>query len=133
MIPGPLSGASGDDAAAAVDEIIRTKAWPAFLAGTKGFGTQRNGWSVAFAAGRFGNDILARDIVNYGGLWANVIEEAIYYVGQLGSDGKLLNGDNTYEIRFPAGRARLHGARVLVAHPVLRARLPCRPEPHRSL
>ena len=95
--------ASGDDAAAAVDEIIATKAWPAFLAGTKGFGTQRNGWSVAFAAGRFGDDILARDIVNYGGLWANVIEEAIYYVGQLGSDEQLLNGDNTYEIRFASG------------------------------
>jgi hypothetical protein len=86
-----------------VDQVIRTAAWPAFLAGTKGFGTQRNGWSVAFAAGRFGNDVLARDIVNYGGLWANTIEEAIYYVGQLGDDGQLLDGSATYELRFPPG------------------------------
>lgn len=95
--------ATGDDAAASVDRVIQTKAWPAFLAGTKGFGTQRNGWSVAFAAGRFGNDVLARDIVDYGGLWANTIDEAIYYVGQLGSDGELLDGSRTYEIRFANG------------------------------
>jgi hypothetical protein len=95
--------ATGDDALRAVDEVIRIQAWPAFLAGTKGFGTQRNGWSVAFSAGRFGNDVLARDIVDYGGLWANVVEEAIYYVGQLGSDGELLDGSKTYEIRFAPG------------------------------
>ncbi|MGN7800409.1 DUF1214 domain-containing protein [Leifsonia sp. 22587] len=95
--------AGDDEARAAVDEVVRTKAWPAFLAGTKGFGTQRNGWSVAFSAGRFGNDVLARDIVDYGGLWANTVDEAIYYVGQLGSDGTLLDGSATYEIRFPKG------------------------------
>ena len=95
--------ATGDEAAASVDRVIRTQAWPAFLAGTKGFGTQRNGWSVAFAAGRFGNDVLARDIVDYGGLWANIIDEAIYYVGQLGSDDELLDGSRTYEIRFAKG------------------------------
>lgn len=95
--------ATHPDASDTVGEVIRTQAIPAFLAGTKGFGTQRNGWSVAFAAGRFGNDILARDIVDYGGLWANTVDEAIYYVGQLGSDGELLNGSNTYEIRFAAG------------------------------
>ncbi|PZE31386.1 DUF1254 domain-containing protein [Curtobacterium sp. MCLR17_055] len=95
--------ASGPDAAEHVDRVIRTQAWPAFLAGTKGFGTQRNGWSVAFAAGRFGNDVLARDIVDYGGLWANVVDEAIYYVGQLGDDGALLDGSRTYEVRFAPG------------------------------
>jgi hypothetical protein len=95
--------ADSDEVAQHVDHVIRTAAWPAFLAGTKGFGTQRNGWSVAFAAGRFGNDVLARDIVNYGGLWANTIDEAIYYVGQLGDDGELLNGSATYELRFPPG------------------------------
>jgi hypothetical protein len=95
--------ATSDEAAAAVDAAIRTKAMPAFLAGTKGFGTQRDGWSVAFSAGRFGNDILARAIVDYGGIWANVVDEAIYYVGQLGSDGELLDGNHTYEIRFAPG------------------------------
>jgi hypothetical protein len=60
--------ATGEDAPAAVDTVIRTRACPAFLAGTKGSGTQRKGWSVTFSAGRFGNDVLARDIVDYGGL-----------------------------------------------------------------
>ena len=42
-------------------------------------------------------------MVDYGGPWTNIVEEAIYYVGQLGSDGELLDGSKTYEIRFAPG------------------------------
>ena len=49
------------------------------MQGAKGFGTQKGGWSVTYAAGHFGDDVMARDIVNYGGLWANAISEAIYF------------------------------------------------------
>jgi hypothetical protein len=45
---------------------------------------------------------LARDIINYGGLWANSIQEAIYFVGLTDSSRQLLNGSNQYEIRFAA-------------------------------
>ena len=45
---------------------------------------------------------MARDIVNYGGLWANEITEAIYFIGLTDSDKQLLSGDSKYEIRFPA-------------------------------
>lgn len=90
-----------DKAKAHVDEIVKTKAIPAFLAGAKGFGTQKGGWSVSYAAGNFGDDILARDIVNYGGLWANRKEEAVYFIGLIDSKGQPLTGDKVYEIKFP--------------------------------
>lgn len=90
-----------DKAKARVDEIIKTKAIPGFLAGAKGFGTQKGGWSVSYVAGNFGNDILARDIINYGGLWANRKEEAVYFIGLIDSKGQPLTGDKVYEIRFP--------------------------------
>ncbi|MCC9062608.1 DUF1214 domain-containing protein [Flavobacterium piscisymbiosum] len=90
-----------DKAKAHVDEIVKTKAIPAFLAGAKGFGTQKGGWSVSYAAGNFGDDILARDIINYGGLWANRKEEAVYFIGLIDSKGQPLTGDKVYEIKFP--------------------------------
>ncbi len=86
-----------------VDTVIKTQAIPTFLAAAKGFGKQQGGWSVSYAAGRFGNDALARDIVNYGGLWANMSSEAIYFIGQTDSDKQVLIGGKTYEIRFPRG------------------------------
>ncbi|MBE8724987.1 DUF1214 domain-containing protein [Flavobacterium hungaricum] len=92
---------TNDKAKAHIDEVVKTKAIPAFLAGAKGFGTQKGGWSVSYAAGNFGDDILARDIINYGGLWANRVEEAIYFVGLTDSNKQLLNGDKVYEIKFP--------------------------------
>lgn len=88
-------------AKAHTDKVVASKAIPAFLAGAKGFGTQKGGWSVSYAAGNFGNDILARDIINYGGLWANRVEEAIYFVGLTDSNKQLLSGDKVYEIKFP--------------------------------
>jgi hypothetical protein len=83
-----------------IDEVVKTKAIPGFLAGAKGFGTQKGGWSVSYVAGKFGDDIMARDIINYGGLWANQIEEAIYFVGLTDSSKQLLSGDKVYEIKF---------------------------------
>ncbi|PIF34474.1 hypothetical protein CLU81_5121 [Flavobacterium sp. 9] len=92
---------TNDKAKAHIEKVVKTKAIPAFLAGAKGFGTQKGGWSVSYAAGNFGDDILARDIINYGGLWANRVEEAIYFVGLTDSNKQLLSGDKVYEIKFP--------------------------------
>jgi hypothetical protein len=92
---------TNDAAKQQIDSIVVSKAIPAFLAGAKGFGTQKGGWSVSYAAGKFGNDMLARDIINYGGLWANEVKEAIYFVGLTDNKGGLLNGSSSYEIRFP--------------------------------
>ena len=87
-----------------IDEVVKTKAIPAFLAGAKGFGTQKGGWSVTYVAGNFGDDIMARDIINYGGLWANTIDEAIYFIGLTDSNKQPLSGDKVYEIKFPKGQ-----------------------------
>lgn len=87
---------------ARVDETIRTKAVPHFFAGAQQFGTHRDGWSVSYAVGRFGDDVFARAVIDYGGLWANVPEEAIYFIGQTDSAGNMLDGSSAYEIRFPA-------------------------------
>jgi hypothetical protein len=57
---------------------------------------------VTYKAGNFGDDMMARDIVNYGGLWANEISEAIYFVGLTDNEKHPLTGDATYEIRYPA-------------------------------
>ena len=92
---------TGQEAKTRIDEIIKTKAIPAFLAGAKGFGTQKGGWSVTYVAGKFGDDIMARDIINYGGLWANQIQEAIYFIGLTDSNKQPLSGDKVYEIKFP--------------------------------
>ncbi|HEY9258911.1 DUF1214 domain-containing protein [Chitinophaga sp.] len=94
---------TGDSAANNVEDVVNEKAIPAFLAGAKGFGTQKGGWSVSYVTGKFGNDIMARDIIDYGGLWANVASDAIYFIGLTDSDQQILNGSSTYEIRFPKG------------------------------
>jgi hypothetical protein len=93
---------SSVQAKAHVDKVVMTTAIPAFLAGAKGFGTQKGGWSVSYKAGKFGDDMMARDIINYGGLWANEIKEAIYFVGLTDSDKQLLSGNHAYEVRFSA-------------------------------
>ena len=42
-------------------------------------------------------------MIDYGGLWADEITEAIYFIGQTKDNEKQpLNGDNKYETRFPA-------------------------------
>jgi len=93
---------SSPEAKTRVDSVVTGQAIPAFLAGAKGFGTQKGGWSVTYKAGKSDDDIMARDIVNYGGLWANEITEAIYFIGLTDSDEQLLSGDSKYEIHFPA-------------------------------
>ncbi|MBC1350069.1 DUF1254 domain-containing protein [Listeria welshimeri] len=92
----------GDEQKAEVKNLIIKEAIPYFTKGAKGFGTQKGGWSVTYVAGAFGNDILARGIINYGGIWANAIQEALYFIGQKGTDDELLNGDKVYKIHFPA-------------------------------
>ncbi len=92
--------AETENEAARIGDIVATKAIPKFFEGAKGFGTHRGGWSVSYAAGHFGDDTLARDIINYGGLWANSIAEAIYFVGLTDAGGTLLTGDSTYRVRF---------------------------------
>lgn len=85
-----------------VDEVIHQKAIPAIYKAspTLGDGTVKNGWALPTTIGVYGHNWLLRTLVNLGGIWANSYEEVIYYKAFLGPDGKPLNGDHAYAMRF---------------------------------
>ena len=84
-----------------IENIIQEKTIPEFMKKTLSFGEQKNGWSVMYVAGNFGNDFVLRDVVNYTGIWANTAKEVIYFGGTIENDTKRpLNGSNTYSITF---------------------------------
>jgi DNA sulfur modification protein DndE len=64
-------------------------------------GKPSNGWDVPpYNFGATGADYLTRGINSVLGLTANTTTEAIYTLGALGSDGKVLNGNTAYTITF---------------------------------
>jgi len=85
-----------------VDQIVRTRAFADFHKEmpTVANGTVKNGWVLPATSGSYGNNWPARTFVNYGGIWANVPEEVIYYKALSDSDKKPLSGDNSYTMRF---------------------------------
>lgn len=85
-----------------VDQAVHTKAFSDLNAAlaTIGGGTIKNGWALAPTAGAYGDNWLVRTIINYGGIWANVQDEVIYYKGFADPDGKPLSGDNSYSMHF---------------------------------
>jgi hypothetical protein len=89
---------------ARVDTAIKHKALRDFAdaAPTIGRGTIRNGWARPACCGHWGNDWLTRTTVNYGGIWANVFEEVLYYRGALDSTGADLDPHGSYTLTFPA-------------------------------
>ena len=86
-----------------VDEVIRSKAFADFKKAmpTLGDGTTRNGWALASTVGVYGRNWLTRTLVNDGGIWANTMEEVIYYKGFVDPTGAPLSGDQAYTLRFP--------------------------------
>ena len=67
-----------------------------------GRGTVRNGWGRAACCGHFGTDWLTRTVVNFGGIWANVFEEVIYYKGLTDANGDRFDPAKAYTLTFPA-------------------------------
>jgi len=88
---------------ARVERVVREKAQRDLLKAspTVGHGTLRNGWARPAVAGTYGDDWLGRTLVNMGGIWANRMDEVVYYKGNLDSTGTQLNGDNAYTMTFP--------------------------------
>ena len=88
---------------ARVDDVIRTKTFPAFKKAMPilGDGTTRNGWVLASTMGAYGSNWLLRTLVNDGGIWANTMEEVIYYKGFVDPAGNRLSGDRAYTMHFP--------------------------------
>jgi hypothetical protein len=87
---------------ARVDRIIHTTAFADFARGGLiiGHGTVLNGWARAAASGTYNIDYLARTLVNYGGIWANVQPEVLYYRASIDGTGAPLNGNNVYTLTF---------------------------------
>jgi hypothetical protein len=94
--------ASGKDARAAIDAQLK-KVVPEFqeYAFTKS-APYRNHWVGGAAVGNYGKDYWLRTTVNFGGIWANSIDEVTYFVATRDADETLLNGSNSYVIHFPA-------------------------------
>ncbi|HEV7257764.1 MAG TPA: DUF1214 domain-containing protein [Bosea sp. (in: a-proteobacteria)] len=86
-----------------IDQVIRTKAFADFgAAGARiGHGTIQNHWARPGVVGEYGIDYLTRTLVNYGGIWANIKPEVLYYRSNTDASGAQLNGDNVYTLTFP--------------------------------
>ncbi|HET6941743.1 MAG TPA: DUF1214 domain-containing protein [Sphingomicrobium sp.] len=87
-----------------LDKVIREKAFADFgaAAAILGHGKKGNGWVRASSCGHWGNDWLTRTIVNFAGIWANVLEEVIYYSGSEDSTGAQVEPEGSYTLTFPA-------------------------------
>ncbi|WP_312166526.1 DUF1214 domain-containing protein [Phenylobacterium sp.] len=98
--------ASSPAAREAVDKEIREKIVPAFkeFVFTKA-APEHDGWvGAAPGVGNFGVDYWLRTTVNYGGIWANTMDEAIYFTSNRDGEGQRLDGGKSYVLHFPADR-----------------------------
>jgi hypothetical protein len=65
----------------------------------------RNGWNVAYKGfGNYGTDYDLRALVCYGGLGANIPEDAVYPATAKDSDGNPYSGANKYVLHFAKGQ-----------------------------
>ena len=97
---------------ARMDQVIRAKAFADIKKATPTLadGTTRNGWVLASTMGVYGNNSLLRTIVNYGGIWANTLEEVVYYKAFVDPAGTPLSGDHAYTLHFAKDQLPPHYA-----------------------
>jgi hypothetical protein len=95
--------ASGKDARASVDKLLREKVIKEFqvFATTKA-APYRNHWLGGGWAGNYGTDYPLRTMVNYMGIWGNTGDEVRYFGATRDSDEQTLDGSKSYVIHFPA-------------------------------
>lgn len=88
---------------ARVDKVIHTRAMADFArAGPPiGHGTIRNGWARPATVGVYNTDYIARTLIDYGGIWANIAPEVMYYRASTDGMGARLTGDAAYTLTFP--------------------------------
>ena len=66
-----------------------------------GHGVILNGWARPAVVGNYNIDYIARTLITYGGIWANVMPEVLYYRASTDGTGAKLSGDNEYTLTFP--------------------------------
>ena len=96
--------ASSPAARAAVDSVLR-EVIPEFkeYAFTRS-APYRNHWVGGGLIGNYNGNYWARTSVNYAGIWANLPDEAVYFIATRDADEKPLNGSNSYVIHFPVNQ-----------------------------
>jgi len=96
--------ASGAQAQRVVDAHIR-RIVPEFIeyAFTKS-APYRNHWVGGSPVGNYGANYRLRTVANYAGIWANTIDEVIYFVAARDADEQALNGSNSYGMHFAADK-----------------------------
>lgn len=66
-----------------------------------GHGVIVNGWARPAVVGNYDTDYIARTLITYGGIWANVMPEVLYYRASTDGGGARLSGANSYTLTFP--------------------------------
>jgi hypothetical protein len=93
---GAVAQASADpNERARIDDVIRKKAIPEFMASIPKMGAVGNGWVRPRITGNYGSDFLMRTLANFTGIWANNQNEVIYFGGQN------VDGGKTYTQTYP--------------------------------
>jgi hypothetical protein len=69
-----------------------------------GHGVILNGWARPAVVGNYDTDFIARTLITYGGIWANVMPEVLYYRASTDGTGAKLTGDDSYTLTFPKDR-----------------------------
>jgi hypothetical protein len=86
-----------------VAKVVREQAYAAFAkyGPPIGHGVIVNGWARPAVVGNYDTDYIARSLITYGGIWANVMPEVLYYRASTDGAGAHLTGDSSYTLTFP--------------------------------
>jgi hypothetical protein len=96
-----------------IDDVIRKRAIPVFLAESRKPGTAKHGWIRPRAIGNYGSDYLMRSVTNLIGIWANNPKEAMYF-GAVGIDGNQTFTQTWPADALPASKAKYFWSVILV-------------------
>lgn len=95
--------ASGPAERADIDGRITGDVVPKLrIEATLGVTTLKNGWIIGNVGGHYGPNFHVRTAANLIGIWANSVEEAVYFVGTRDINSQPFAGGTTYSLRFEA-------------------------------
>ncbi|QIG93140.1 DUF1214 domain-containing protein [Bradyrhizobium sp. 6(2017)] len=88
-----------------VAKVVREQTYPEYakFGNTIGHGVIYNGWARPAVVGNYNIDFIARTLVTFGGIWANVMPEVLYYRAGTDGTGATLSGNSSYTMTFPKG------------------------------
>ncbi|WP_240622572.1 DUF1214 domain-containing protein [Flavobacterium crocinum] len=96
---------SGSEARTRVDQIIKQKSLKELAELIKTPGEKQNGWSHPVGIGNYGSNFKTRTVVNLGGIWANNLREAIYFI-RTGNDGSAVYTQTFAKNELPQSKVK---------------------------